>query len=276
MSKDAHRYITSIIDAIPVSEATDEDVARMLKTMRGGKVGYERHHGILITSWSEPHIRAAHEEALRTFEKCPVSDVTEGVTNDYRSFAIFPDGSKEGWATSDEGDTERARYIEWLRTQEYDDGSSALAWALVQFGDDDLVSKIVCDSDDTWRDALAKQGVKVDATKEATPFPAAIHAVASLAGDSAVARGFYDADTPVPILIALMQSELSGVLTAYRKGSPPSEKIPGFSSTEEKMADLIIRALGMSAARGLRIGEAVLAKMEYNRARPHKHGGKAY
>lgn len=241
-------------------------------------MGYERHHALIITSWDEDHIKAAHDKAQRTFERCPVSDVTEGVTNDYRSFAVFPDGSKEGWATSDDGDRERTEYIAWLRTQEYDDGSSPLSWALVQFGDDDLVSKIVCDSDDTWRVAIGKTATRASNTAhtDAVPPPDAIKAIAHQAHDNAVAKGFWDPPPSTPTLIALMHSELSEALEADRKGNPASEKIPDFSSVEEELADLVIRVLDMSAAQGLRLGEAILAKMEYNRGRPHRHGGKAY
>lgn len=242
-------------------------------------MGYERHHALIITSWCEKHIKAAHDKAQRTFEKCPVSDVTEGVTNDYRSFAVFPDGSKEGWATSDEGDRGRDEYIAWLRTQEYEDGSSPLSWALVQFGDDDLVSKIVCDSDDTWRAAIGKRAVVASShgtSESVATTPAAIKALARQAHDNAVEKGFWDTPPSTPTLIALMHSELSEALEADRLGNPPSEKIPDFTAVEEEMADLVIRVLDMSAAQGLRLGEAILAKMEYNRSRPHRHGGKAY
>jgi len=36
-----------------------------------------------------------------------------------------------------------------------------------------------------------------------------------------------------------------------------------------------IRIMDMSGLRGYRIGEAVIAKMAYNRNRPYRHGGKA-
>jgi len=43
---------------------------------------------------------------------------------------------------------------------------------------------------------------------------------------------------------------------------------------EEELADIIIRALDTAAAMGLRIGDAIKAKHEYNLTRSHKHGGK--
>lgn len=74
--------------------------------------------------------------------------------------------------------------------------------------------------------------------------------------------------------IALIHSELSEAVEALRNGNPPSEKIPDFSQLEEEMADALIRILDFSGRHNLKIGKAVVYKMEYNKNRPHKHGKK--
>jgi NTP pyrophosphatase (non-canonical NTP hydrolase) len=86
-------------------------------------------------------------------------------------------------------------------------------------------------------------------------------------------------------LIALMHSELSEALEALREkdGFPnrehlgaASDKIPEFLGIEEEYADAIIRIMDHAHARGLNIGEALVAKMFYNEGRPYRHGNKRY
>lgn len=75
-------------------------------------------------------------------------------------------------------------------------------------------------------------------------------------------------------LIALIHSELSEALEAIRHGNPPDDKIPEFSGLEAELADAVIRIHDMAGAYGLRVGEAIEAKMAFNHTREHKHGGK--
>lgn len=107
-------------------------------------MGYMRHHTIVVTA-SEPHISAAHEAAKRL--RCEPSEITPKTVNGYQSFMVPPDGSKEGWCESDAGDEHRSRFIEYLRSTRYSDGSNPIKWVCVQFGDDNKQTCIVDHSD---------------------------------------------------------------------------------------------------------------------------------
>lgn len=98
-------------------------------------MGYMRHHAILVTSWNEPMLTEAHAEAVSLFDEL-VSGIVHGAINGEDSFFVAPDGSKEGWTTSTDYDIKRDLFIEWCRSKAYEDGSNCLAWAEVQYGDD--------------------------------------------------------------------------------------------------------------------------------------------
>lgn len=72
---------------------------------------------------------------------------------------------------------------------------------------------------------------------------------------------------------ALFTSEVAEHLEALRKPElPPSPGMEGFTLEEEELADIIIRVLDYAGHYGLRIGQAINAKMAKNEKRPYKHG----
>lgn len=91
--------------------------------------------------------------------------------------------------------------------------------------------------------------------------------LAEKAHETAKKKGWWENDRTEGELIALMHSELSEALEAYRKGK-------GKDAIAEELADTIIRIIDYSEARGIDIEEAVKEKMEKNKDRPYKHGGK--
>lgn len=113
-------------------------------------MGYMRHHGMLVTTFDESMAKTAHEKAVEIFGSL-VSPFVESKINGYFSFAVFPDGSNEGWPDSDKGDARRETFKAWLKTTRYEDGSSRYDWVEVQYGDDDHETCIVADNDEHAR-----------------------------------------------------------------------------------------------------------------------------
>jgi len=98
-------------------------------------MGYIKHHAIAVTSWDTTLIEKAHKKAITIFDD-RTSNIVESHINGYKSFFIAPDGSKEGWGDSDNGDEERELFIKWINKQAYEDGSNSLRFCEFFYGDD--------------------------------------------------------------------------------------------------------------------------------------------
>lgn len=108
-------------------------------------MGYVRHHAIVVTSSNAGIIQRAHVKALEL--GCQVSPLVSSAINGYHSFLIAPDGSKEGWDLSDDGDKRRKAFKDWTRTVRHEDGTHSLEWVEVYFGSDDFDANVV---DSEW------------------------------------------------------------------------------------------------------------------------------
>ena len=107
-------------------------------------------------------------------------------------------------------------------------------------------------------------------------FVDAVNFISKQTHENSKSKGWWATDRNDGEMIALIHSELSEALEALRAGGIMSDHIPEFKGVEEELADAVIRIFDMSAARGYRLGEAIVAKMEFNQTRPHRHGGKAF
>lgn len=97
-------------------------------------MGYLRRHTIAVTGTYGDYIDKAHAFAQGTGAQ--VTDILKASINQERTFYVLPDGSKEGWSESIEGDRRREKIIEYLKSLAYDDGSSPVVWVELYYGDE--------------------------------------------------------------------------------------------------------------------------------------------
>lgn len=79
-------------------------------------------------------------------------------------------------------------------------------------------------------------------------------------------------ERPDSELLALIHSEVSEALEAIREGIDSDDKIPEFTGLEAELADVVIRVMDMAHGKGLRVAEAIVAKMKRNQSRERLHG----
>lgn len=109
----------------------------------------------------------------------------------------------------------------------------------------------------------------------------------------AKAKGWYDKERSIGESIALIHSELSEALECYRN----NESQPVWQTTDKQeiiitpisdswradvkpegilteLADSVIRIMDLCESKGWDLEKAIKLKHEFNKTRPHRHGGK--
>lgn len=102
-------------------------------------MGYIRNKCIVVSGWDAKRVSKARDRALIFYAEHNVEDLVGELIphaiNGGAAFLIAPDGSKEGWATSDQGDAAETEFIAFLKGK--GGRELYLEWAHVLIGGDD-------------------------------------------------------------------------------------------------------------------------------------------
>jgi hypothetical protein len=120
-------------------------------------MGYLRHECIVVSGWDSDRVAKAHAAACGIFNERSMGSLVGGliqhIANGGAAFMISPDGSKEGWESSDRGAAARAEYIQWLESPRASD--LHLDWALILIGGDDGEYRVMKSPSGAQADELA-------------------------------------------------------------------------------------------------------------------------
>jgi NTP pyrophosphatase (non-canonical NTP hydrolase) len=87
--------------------------------------------------------------------------------------------------------------------------------------------------------------------------------------DTAKSKGWHDQPREMGTILCLIHGEVSEAMEADRRGE-------GWDRVTEELADVCIRIFDLCGSLNLNLEKAIKEKMEYNKSRSYKHGGKAY
>lgn len=99
----------------------------------------------------------------------------------------------------------------------------------------------------------------------------------------AVEHGWWEEDRNFGEMLALVHSEISEALEAWREGQEDVwystganlvGHLPKPEGVVVELADAVIRILDIAEERGVDLGTIIVEKMRYNETREYRHGGK--
>lgn len=102
-----------------------------------------------------------------------------------------------------------------------------------------------------------------------------IESLVEAAHQNSIAKGFWKANSDVGNKLMLINTELSEFFEKYRSDDfSPDEHCPEFTNQAIELADACIRIFDLVGRLEIPLGQAIEAKMNFNKTRPYLHGKK--
>lgn len=110
-----------------------------------------KHHAIIVTSNEKQQLEAVRKKAIELYDqfmeankgRTLVGQITIGLINNFYSFMITPDGSKEGYDVSEDGDLVRKKICDFIDSLKNTKGYNSVRFVEVSFGSDDGFAEII-------------------------------------------------------------------------------------------------------------------------------------
>ncbi|MBY0424381.1 MAG: hypothetical protein K2Q22_01990 [Cytophagales bacterium] len=110
-----------------------------------------KHHAIIVTSNDRERIELVRKKAIELYTltmeanngKSLVGPLTIGLINNFYTFLIAPDGSKEGYDTSDDGDIVREKICTYIDSLKDINNYNPISYIEVYFGTDHGTAAVV-------------------------------------------------------------------------------------------------------------------------------------
>ena len=87
--------------------------------------------------------------------------------------------------------------------------------------------------------------------------------------ETAKSKGWHDQPREMGTILCLIHGEVSEAMEADRRQE-------GWDRVTEELADVCIRIFDLCGSLNLNLEKAIVEKMEFNKGRSYKHGGKSY
>lgn len=99
-------------------------------------MGTIKHNAMVVTGsdYAMDKLELVHNKAKELFGSL-VSPIIESHSNGYQSFFVAPDGSKEVWEESNEGDRQRMELGNFIDSMAYDDGSNSIRYVDISYNE---------------------------------------------------------------------------------------------------------------------------------------------